>query len=404
MLFAFFVSTALVSLAGVMFETTFNNFLDARFGMEADERGRLEFPRELPGFLVSLLTGALFFVSEASLAVLAAALIAAGMAVLGLVESGQYAAMMIGMIVWSVGTHLMMPAQSALALGLSEPGLRATRLGQLSGVSMGAGIAGSLFVAAAMRWLKFDYGGIFFAGALAAAAGAAAYATVRVSGGTKPSRPKWVFRREYSLYYLLALLFGARKQIFITFGPWVLIKVFGKGPDTIASLWFAASVLGVVFRPFLGRAIDRWGERAVLTADALILFFVCLGYGFGRRLGDIGLYVVCACFVADHLLFAVEMARTTYLDKIAVDRGDVTQTLSLGVSINHAVSMMGPSFAGWLWVTLRYEWVFCAAAGICVAMLAASLRIPPRARCRAAHSPAGADAAGGTGGRIPWPE
>ena len=381
---AFFLATAMVSIASVMFETTFNNFLDDRFHMEADARGRLELPRELPGFLVSVMTGVLFFVAEAPLATLAASLIGGGMLMLGFVGEGQYAAMMAGMIVWSVGTHLLMPAQSALALELSDPEAKATTLGQLSGVSMGAGIVGSLFVSAAMRWLHFEYRHIFFAGAAAAAIGAVAYLSVRSSGARKAPRPKWVVRKEYSLYYLLAFLFGARKQVFITFGPWVLVKIFGRGPETIAALWFIGGVLGVVFRPFLGRMIDRFGERAVLMADALILIFVCLGYGFGRSLGGIGLYLTCACFVADYLLFAMEMARTTYLDRIAVERSDITQTLSLGISINHAVSMIVPSFAGWLWVSLGYEWVFCVAAFICVAMLIASSRIPARSAGRSA--------------------
>ena len=33
--------------------------------------------------------------------------------------------------------------------------------------------------------------------------------------------PRFVVRREYRRYYLISVLFGARKQLFITFGPWM---------------------------------------------------------------------------------------------------------------------------------------------------------------------------------------
>ena len=81
-------------------------------------------------------------------------------------------------------------------------------------------------------------------------------------------RPKFVWRGRYWLYYALAFLFGARKQVFITFGPWVLIRIFHQPAWIFAQLWIAAAILGVFFQPALGRAIDRFGERTVLLADS----------------------------------------------------------------------------------------------------------------------------------------
>ena len=75
----------LVFLAGVLFlmaasgiyETTFNNFLNDTFHITAGQRGRLEFPRELPGFLVAATAGALFFLPEVRVASVAAMAVAA---------------------------------------------------------------------------------------------------------------------------------------------------------------------------------------------------------------------------------------------------------------------------------------------------------------------------------------
>jgi hypothetical protein len=61
---------------------------------------------------------------------------------------------------------------------------------------------------------------------------------------------------------------------------------------------------------------------------------------------------------------AVEMARSTYVRKIAVDVADVTPTLSTGVSLQHIASMVIPVFGGLLWAAVGYEAVFIAAAVI----------------------------------------
>ncbi|NCB40050.1 MAG: hypothetical protein EOM80_14895, partial [Erysipelotrichia bacterium] len=73
-------------------------------------------------------------------------------------------------------------------------------------------------------------------------------------------RAGMVLRKRFSLYYLLEFLFGARKQIFLTFGPWVLIKVYDLPATSIAGLLMIASVIGIVFKPLAGMAIDYFGE------------------------------------------------------------------------------------------------------------------------------------------------
>jgi hypothetical protein len=44
-----------------MFDSIFNNFLDQRFAITPFQRSFLEFPRELPGFLVVFVSAALGF-------------------------------------------------------------------------------------------------------------------------------------------------------------------------------------------------------------------------------------------------------------------------------------------------------------------------------------------------------
>jgi hypothetical protein len=58
----------------------------------------------------------------------------------------------------------------------------------------------------------------------------------------------------------------------------------------------------------------------------------------------------------------------------------VAPTLSLGITINHAVSMSIPSIGGLMWLRYGHGSVFKAAAGVALLMLifAAMIRTPPR--------------------------
>lgn len=359
-------SLALLAMgaAGGVFQTTFNNFLSDTFHLSAGQRSRLEFPRELPGFLCAVLAGSLAFLPEARMGMVALGGIGAGM--LGLALWGDhYLWMLLFMVLWSSGEHLFMPVRSAVGMQLAEgKDSQATRLGQLGGVETIATILGCLFVWLAVDLFHWPYALLFAVGGSIACLGLWPLQRMRLHAERPPRANGWVVRRKYGLYYLLSVLFGARKQIFLTFGPWVLVKVFDQPPSTFARLWILTALIGIWFKPALGRWIDRWGERRVLMADALLLIGVCLGYGFARSLlpQPFALHLTLLCYLLDQLLFATGMARATYLSKIAVKEEDITPTLSLGVSLDHAVSMSIPWLGGWIWMRLGYPWVFAGAA------------------------------------------
>jgi hypothetical protein len=283
------------------------------------------------------------------------------------------------MIIWSSGVHLFMPLESSIALALAEGKNPGRLLGKLGGYSTFAVIGGCGLVWLGREYWHFSYALLFACGALAALAAGVIFLRMPPIKAAPRRRNKFIFRRQYSLYYWLCLLFGARKQIFITFGPLVLIRGFHQPAETIAKLWIIASVLGILFRPALGRMIDRLGERFVLMTDAVVLVAIGLGYGFGQHLlpSPIALYLVCGCYVLDMMFFAMEIARSTYLDKIALSRDEVGPTLGLGVSINHAVSMTIPTLGGLVWGTFGYQWVFVGSAAVAVITFFSAARIRP---------------------------
>jgi hypothetical protein len=71
----------------------------------------------------------------------------------------------------------------------------------------------------------------------------------------------------------------------------------------------------------------------------------------------------------------VEMARSTYVKKIAITPEDVTPTLSAGTSFDHVIAMTVPFVGGILWTSFGYKYVFIVAAFIACINLFLSTKI-----------------------------
>jgi MFS family permease len=366
----FLAGLVLMSLAGSMLDVTFNNFLNDVHHLNADRRGILEFPRELPGFLTVFLIAGLVFLAETRIAVVAAC--ATGVGILGLAWSGcSWAWMMAGLLLWSAGQHLMMPVRSSVAMELaSSAAARGRRLGQVNSYTAAASVVGFGLVWLLLAWTGPHYRLIFTVAGVLTLVAAGVFLLMRMPGAHL-ARPRLVWNWNYRVYYLLEFFFGARKQIFITFGPWVLIKIFHQPAILFAKLMIASAVLAVLFQPALGRAIDRFGERRVLIVDACVTCLVCVGYASAHWIGNAGaaLALLCACFMLDQLFMGTGMARAIYLSKIAARKEDIAPTLSMGVSINHVVSMSIPTLGGLVWMQYGHPVVFFAAAVLALLLL-----------------------------------
>lgn len=372
------LAVACMAAASGGYDSVMNNYLSSAYGISEVVRGRLEFPRELPGLLVVGMTGLLCMLPLTHVGALAAAVFCAGLVGMA-VFSGHFGATVVMMIVASAGQHLMMPMADSLTVALAKPGQLGRLLGRVGAVATAGSIAG----AGAIYWLldreNPQFQAVFQAMAVVAAAAAGLYVFMRMPH-VHQRRQRLVFHRKFRLYYLLELLNGARKQIFLTFGPWVLIQVYGRPANTIAGLLVVASVLGLAFKPAVGRAIDRFGERAVMTAEGISIALVCVGYGYALPLagGDPAraLNVACACYILDNLLFTMGTSRVVYMSRLAGSPSELTGTLSMGVSVNHIASMTIPILAGAIWALLGYERLFLAAAGLGIVIAVVSRWVP----------------------------
>jgi MFS family permease len=378
----FIGALCLFSIGGSIVDPAFNNYVRDTFKLAADTRGTLEFPRELPGFLVMVTSGLLFFLPEVRTASVAMAAAALGIA--GLAFAGSSFPMMIGfMMLWSAGMHLLQPMRNSIILDFAKRNEQASMLGKVGSITTMAVIVG-----ASVSWLIFTflpktsttYNAAFMLASIVTGLGALLILRMKPAKHQGGARPKLVFNWNYRVYYGLSILFGARKQVFITFAPWVLITVFHRGPATFAALSVLAAITGIFWQPLIGKLIDRFGERVVLMTDGIALFAICIGYGFAPGLGDSWyvMAIVLVCFVLDQLFFAVGMARVTYLNKIAARKEDVTASLSMGVTLDHAVSMSIPILGGATWMAFGFEYVFLGAGVIALSstLVASMIKIP----------------------------
>ncbi len=370
------LATLFFGAASGIFLATLNNYLAEVHQLSAVDRGWLELPRELPGFLVMFVTGLMLtLLRETQIAALAMLFTAIGALGLGLLATNT-ATLVLFIVIWSMGDHIIFAVEGPIGLKLAHDGKEGRRLGQFGGFRNLGGIlgVGAVFCLARLFGDRF---GLFY-GLAASAALIAGFFYLRLDVGRGDVRSRrLLFKRKYGLFYAISALFGIRKQIFIAFGAWVLVDIHGVALSTIALLYFIASALGVVLRPLLGEVIDWFGERKVLAADELLLLGVCLTYAFAGDLlpAPLGLWALYGAYVFDVVLFALRIARTTYLKKIADDPSEITPTISMGITIDHAVAMSLPIVSGYIWEEFGFRWVFLMAGSIAIAGFFICLRI-----------------------------
>jgi len=369
-------ATLFFGAASGIFTATLNNYLAEIHHLGAEARGWLELPRELPGFLIMFVAGAMLTVfRETQMAAAAMLLTALGAVGLGYLAP-THAALVVFIVIWSLGDHIIFAVEGPIGLKLAQGGKEGRRLGQFGGARNLGTIVGVGVIFVLARTLGDRYSLFYAIAAGSALVAGVLYAGLDVGRGDAPSR-RLVFKKKYRLFYVISALFGIRKQIFLAFGAWVLVEIHGVSVSTIALLYFIAATLGVVFRPLLGEVVDWLGERVVLAADELLLLGICLTYAFAGEVfsGDGVLFALYAAYILDIILFALRVARTTYLKKIADDPADITPTISMGITIDHAVAMTLPILSGYIWEAYGFQWVFILAGAIAFVGFFVCLRI-----------------------------
>jgi len=348
-----------------------DNFVVDELGInfEGFDKGLLESIRESCGILALLVLALLAGLAEPLVAAAMFCLLAVGLSAYTFV--GSFSSLIYVSVLWSMGLHVWMPLPQSMALALAEPDRKGYRLGQLRSANA-IGFATGLGLALALRALGVPIRPMFLiAGAAALLAGGACLGIPRK---LKTPGPRFVFRRKYCLYYLLSFLEGWRKQIFICFAGFLLVKVYDTRVETILVLWLVVQGISYIAAPLVGRFIDRVGERVVLVAYFAILTVMFVGYA----VIDVR-WVLWGLFVVDNTMFVFTMALTTYVNRIAPPE-EHTPTLSMGVAMNHIAAVTMPLAGGIVWYHFGYQWAFLLGAAAAAVSIIAAWFIPAHNR------------------------
>ncbi len=376
----FLFITFLGALASGIFFTSLNNFLVDVYDIGADQRGILESIREVPGVLLFVFLASVNTMKEGRILFWASSITALGL--FGIASlSPDVIKVTIWLFVWSVGAHIVMTIRESFSVALSEPENRGQLFGMVRSLRSLGTIIGTICIWTGMDSLGLGYKELYWIAGVIMAFSALVALLLKEKGHTGIRRKRFVFNRKYTLFYSLAILFGVRKQIFLVFGPWVLIRIFHQDATDMARLVLASSLVGLFVKPYLGRLIDLLGERIVLMGDSVILLLICSCYGLAEEILPQAVVLPClfACFIVDDCLFSLRSAHVTYLSKIVESADELTASISTSYSIEHLVSIMAPTVAGLIWMRFGYPWVFFVSAIVAGLMFLTSSRLPRQA-------------------------
>jgi MFS family permease len=286
--------------------------------------------------------------------------------------------------IYSLGEHIQLGMKSSISLNYAKEGRGGQALGAQNAMSQIGTLVGYLVIVVVFSILVKNPPYKLFFGIAAVLAAISAICAFRVHGKSETDKNKrrFYFHKKYTKYYMLEMFYGARKQVFFTFGPYVLILFYGANAATI-SLLFAISAITCFFAsPIVGKIIDRLGYKIVMIMDTLILVIVCGFYGFAHHIfpKDIAFIVCCINYILDSVISLASMASNVYVQDLSDSPDETKTTISTGVSINHVITIFIALFGGWIWQTLGIELLFIISAilGLCNSAYAASIKVRDR--------------------------
>ena len=381
---AFFLSVATFGLAYGLYKGILDNYLAEIVVMSEFGRGVTEFFRELPGLLLVFILAILYKFSAEKIFRIGAAVMLAGMVLQTVIPPSRVLATL-AIFVYSLGEHMQLGMRNTLSLEYAKEGKGGAALGLQNAIHQIGMLSGYLLVIAVLFFLPGNlstYRLIFAASALIILLGTLGAVKMDGNSAQDISKRRFYFHKKYAKYYILEIFYGARKQIFFTFGPYVLVLFYGASAKVISLLFAVSAVTSYFMSPVIGRIIDRAGYKAVMITDTLVLVIVCFFYGFAHHIFPMqtAFIVCCVNYVLDSIISLASMASNVYVQDLADSAEEVRSTISTGVSVNHLITILIALFGGWIWQALGIETLFMlsAALGLCNSAYAATIKVPEK--------------------------
>ncbi|WP_252381111.1 MFS transporter [Desulfovulcanus ferrireducens] len=359
-MYLFLLVLTITTAAGFQgWRTLFNNFSVEVVGINGQQMGILQSIREIPGFLALLVIYLLFLISEHRLAALSVIFLGVGVGLTGLLPS--FAGLIFTTLLMSFGFHYYETLNQSLTLQYFDYSTAPIVLGRLRAVYSATNIAIGVVIFILAKFLNYTQMFICMGG-LVVVGGLWAIIQDPSDKNLPVQHKKMILRSRYWLFYALTFMAGARRQIFMAFAVFLLVKRFNFTVQEVTVLFIINNVLNYFASPLIGKAINRFGERKVLSLEYLALIFIFLTYAFTESK-----WVAGIMYILDFIFFNFSIAIKSYFQKIAHPK-DIGPSMAVGFTINHIVAVIVPVVGGILWMT-DYRIPFFMGAGMSIVSL-----------------------------------
>lgn len=345
--------------------TLFNNFAVEVAGMEGKHIGMIQSVRELPGLLALLAVFMMMVIKEHRLSALSILFLALGVAATGLFPS--FFGLLLTTLTMSFGFHYYETTNRSLTLQYFNGKTSPWVFGRLRGLASASNIGIGILIYGMSIILNYTQIYLFIGG-LIMAAGIWGFSQDPTDRNVIPQRKKIIFRKKYSLFYFLTFMAGARRQIFVSFAVFLLVKRFHFTIQEVAILFVINNFINYFLSPLIGKAIIRFGERKVLSLEYSSLIFIFLAYAIVQSKS-----LVAILYILDHIFFNFSIAIRTYFQKVG-DPGDIAPSMAVGSTINHIAAVIMPAIGGFLWI-VDYRIPFVGGAFLSMVSLVAVQQI-----------------------------
>ncbi|MCF0151108.1 MAG: MFS transporter [Firmicutes bacterium] len=373
------LAIVLTGLAYGIYKGVIDNYLAEVVGMSPFSKGVSEFFRELPGLLLVGILAVFYTFSAEKLYKLGAVIMVAGMTLQAVIPPVT-GLVVLATFLYSIGDHIQLGMKSAISLQYSKEGKGGQALGYNSASNQVGSLLGYLVIWISLSLLgsQRPYKAFFAVSAVLMVIAMFSSFGLDSSTSQDKSKSRFYFDKKYSKFYMLEIFYGARKQVFFTFGPYVLILFYGADAKVITALHAISAVACFFLAPLVGKLIDRAGYRIVMIMDTVILVGVCLCYGYAHKIFpmNVAFIVCCINYLLDSVISLASMASNVYVQDISDNQEEMRATISTGVSVNHLITILIALFGGWIWETLGMETLFILSAvlGLCNSAYAATIK------------------------------
>lgn len=375
----FLLSLLITGLGYGIYKGIIDNYMAEIVGMGEFDRGLAEFFREIPGLLLIFILAALYTFSAQKLYKLGALIMLVGMGMLSVVSPTKLL-VTVAICIYSLGEHIQLGMKNTLSLEYAKENQGGQALGYQNALYQVGTLIGYLVIIVAFSMLAASklYRPFFLVATAIMAVSAIFAFKIKGNSATDKSKSRFYFHKKYTKYYMLEVFYGARKQVFFTFGPYVLILFYGASASVISMLFAISAICCFFLAPVVGKIIDRLGYKVVMVSDTLILVIVCFFYGFAHHIFSmpVAFIVCCINYILDSVISLASMASNVYVQDISDNAEEVKATISTGISVNHLITILIALFGGLIWQTLGIETLFIISAvlGLCNSAYAATIK------------------------------